>query len=96
MFISKESYRYGEFKNAFLYSVQKPHLPVRDGNYPGSCKLVYVREQKLRKTESTCRHGTVFAPKKCLYQKEATGMESTKMHSSSQLPVRIGKLLRLM
>ena len=38
----------------------------------------------LRKSGSTFRHGTVFAPKQCLYQKEATGMESQKMHSSSR------------
>ena len=31
MFISKGSYRYGESKNAFLLSVQKLYLPVRDG-----------------------------------------------------------------
>ena len=38
----------------------------------------------LRKFRSTFRHGTVFAPKRCLYQKEAIGMESPKMHSSHQ------------
>ena len=46
---------------------------------------LYMFENKnLRKSESTCRHGTVFAPKECFYQKEPTGMESTKMHSSSR------------
>ena len=35
----------------------------------------------LRKCGSTFCHGTVFAPKQRLYQKEATGMESPKMHS---------------
>ena len=34
MFLSKGSYRYGESKNGFLYSVQKPHLPVRDCKLP--------------------------------------------------------------
>ena len=34
IFISKGIYRYGANKNAFLYSVQKPHLPVRDGKLP--------------------------------------------------------------
>ena len=29
---------------------------------------------KLRKLGRTCRHGTVLAPRKYLYQKEATGM----------------------
>ena len=38
----------------------------------------------LRKSESTFRHGTIFAPKQCLYQKEATCMESSKMHYSSR------------
>ena len=38
----------------------------------------------LRKCGSTFRHGTVFALKQCLYQKEATGMEILKMHSSSR------------
>ena len=37
----------------------------------------------LRKSGSTFRHDTVFAPKQCLYQKEATDMDSPKMHSSS-------------
>ena len=31
---------------------------------------------------STFHHGTMFAPKQFLYQKEATGMEYTKMYSS--------------
>ena len=38
----------------------------------------------LRKSWSTFRHGTVFAPKQYFYQKEATGMESPKMSSSNQ------------
>ena len=38
--------------------------------------------ENLRKSGSTFCHVTVFAPKQCLYQKEATGMESPKMYSS--------------
>ena len=38
----------------------------------------------LKKSRSTFRHGTVFAPKQCLNQKKATGMESPKMHLSSR------------
>ena len=38
----------------------------------------------LRKSGSTFRHGTVFAPNLYLYQNEATGMESPKMYSSSR------------
>ena len=37
----------------------------------------------LRKFGSTYPHGTVFATKQCLYQKEATGMERPKMYSPS-------------
>ena len=37
---------------------------------------------KLRKLGRTYRHGTVFAPRKYLYQKEATGMERPEMYSS--------------
>ena len=42
----------------------------------------------LRKSGSTFSHGTVFAPKQCLYQTEATGMESPKMHSSCRCKTR--------
>ena len=38
----------------------------------------------LWKSGSTFRHGTVFAPKQSLYQKEASGMESPKMHFSTR------------
>ena len=54
-------------------------------NYPVSFKPVQGRERKiLRKSESTFRHGTVFAPKECFYEEEDTGMESPKMYSSSR------------
>ena len=36
----------------------------------------------LRKSGSTFGHGTLLSPKQCLYQKEATGMESPKIYSS--------------
>ena len=34
----------------------------------------------LLKSGSIICHGTVFPPKQCLYQKQATGMESPKMY----------------
>ena len=37
----------------------------------------------LRKSGSTFSHGTVFTPKQCLYQKEATGIENQKMFSTN-------------
>ena len=43
----------------------------------------YMAENvNLRKSGTTFRHGTVFASMQCFYQKEATGMEIPKMHSS--------------
>ena len=45
----------------------------------------YIPENgNLQKFGSTFRHGTVFAPKQCSYQIEATGLKSPKMYSSSQ------------
>ena len=38
----------------------------------------------LRKSGCTFYHGTVFAPKECLYQMEATAMERPKIDSSHQ------------
>ena len=51
-------------------------------NYHVSCNQVQDRERKF--VEIRFYYGTVIAPKQCLYQKEATGMESAKMHSSSR------------
>ena len=42
----------------------------------------------LQKSGSTFCHGTVFAPMQCLYQKEATGMESPKLYSSTLCKIR--------
>ena len=36
--------------------------------------------RNMRNFGPTNPHGTVFVPKQCLYQKEATGMESSKMY----------------
>ena len=59
-----------------------------------------AQDGKLRKLERTYLHGTVFAPRKYLYQKEANGMERPEMYSASRcnnptLPVRSVKILRL-
>ena len=39
---------------------------------------------KFGKLGRTCGHGSVFAPRKYLYQKEATGMERPEMYSVSR------------
>ena len=59
-------------------------VPTCSGLQTTPCQASqYTAENRnLRKSWSTFRHGTVFPPKQCLYQKEATGMESPKMHSS--------------
>ena len=44
-------------------------------NYPVSCNY-WDENGNLKKSRCTFPHGTMFAPKQCLYQKEATGMES--------------------
>ena len=51
--------------------------PVHGGQYT-------TENGNLRKFRSTYRYGTVFAPKQCLYQKEAKGMESPKIFFTHQ------------
>ena len=43
-----------------------------------------AENRNFRISESTFFHGTVFAPKQCSHQKEATSMESPKMYSYSR------------
>ena len=43
-----------------------------------------AQNSKLRKLGRTYRHDTVFAPRKNLCQKEATGMERPEMYSASR------------
>ena len=50
---------------------------------PSHVRQYRAENGNLRKFGSTFRHGTVFAPKQCSYQKEATGMKCPKMYSSS-------------
>ena len=79
MFISKGSYGCGEPKNVIALSVQQTHWPLR------TCKLHGFMHRRIYPTMeiweiwATHRHGTVFAPRQCLYQKEATGVGSLKM-----------------
>ena len=51
---------------------------------PSQVTQYWAENEDLEKYGSTFRHGTMFAPIQCLYQKEATGMESPKMLSSSR------------
>ena len=45
---------------------------------PSGVSEYSVEKGNLRKSGSTLSHGTIFALKQYLYQKEATGMESRK------------------
>ena len=68
-------------------------IPLVDGDTPLTCvgrkttRLIggQYRSQSInfRKLGLTYRHGTVFAPRKSLHQKEATCMESPEMYSTS-------------
>ena len=61
--------------------MEQPHLPARAIKIPrlegGS---IGPRTESLGKLGRTYGHGTVFAPRKYLHQKEATGMERPEMY----------------
>ena len=52
--------------------------------YPVLREAVLDQNGKLTKLGRTYRHGTVFVPRKYLYQQEATGMERPEMYSASR------------
>ena len=56
-------------------------------NYPISWGY-RAQNGNMRKFEPTYPHGTAFVPKQCLYQKEATGMESSKLYRPSRCRFR--------
>ena len=53
-------------------------------NTPSRGRQYRAHNGKLGKLGRTDGHGTVFAPRKYLHQKEATGMESPEMYSVSR------------
>ena len=65
--------------------MEQHHLPARAIKIPrlegGS---IGPRTESLGKLGRTYGHGTVFAPRKYLHQKEATGMERPEMYSASR------------
>ena len=76
-----------------VWRVQKC-IPLAGGNTtltsagrkttPSHVSQYRAENRNLRKFGSSFRHASVFAPKQCLYQNETTGMESSKMYSSSR------------
>ena len=70
-----------------MYSARPCNNPTnlcRPSKYPVSRETVWAQNGKLPKFGRTYRHRTVFAPRKHLYQKEATGMERLEMYSASR------------
>ena len=53
-------------------------------NTPSRGRQYSAKYGKLHKLGRTYGHGTVFAPRKYLYQKEATGIERPEMYSVSR------------
>ena len=51
---------------------------------PSRGRRYMVQNEKLPKFRRTYRHGTVFAPRKYLFQKEATCTERPEMYSASR------------
>ena len=84
-------------RNLQAWRVQKCTAIVGAGNVPtnvGPQTTPFHREQyraqngKMRKFEPTNPPCTAYAPNQWLYQKEATGMESSKMYCPSQCRYR--------
>ena len=84
MFISKEARVMESPKMYSLSRCKKPTYLCGYANYLFSCKAAQAENGNLGKSGPTFRHGTGFAPKQCLYQKEARAMEIPKMYSLSR------------
>ena len=66
--MSKGSYKEGELKNVNTDLVQEARKPVRVGKVTGFMHRRIGSAMEI--CGATYRHGTVFAPKQCLYQKK--------------------------
>ena len=61
------------------------------GNNPVSCTAYTAVNGNLGNIEAVENNDTAFAPKQCLYQKVAVGLESSKLHSPSRCNKRTGR-----
>ena len=61
-----------------------PLTCVGRNNTPSRGRQHRAQNGKFGKMGRTYRHAAVFAPRKYLYQKEATGMERPEMYSATQ------------
>ena len=70
-----------------MYSASRCNNPTYlcgPSKYSVSMEAIWSQNGNLCKFGRTYRHGTVFAPRKYLYQTKATGMERPEMYSSSR------------
>ena len=67
-----------------LFGVITPLNCAGRHNTPSRGRQYRAQKGKFGKLGRTYSHGTVFAPRKYLYQKEATGTERPEMYSVSQ------------
>ena len=67
-----------------LVGAKTPLTCANRQNTPSRLVRYRAKTGKLRKFRRTYRHGTVFAPRQYLYQKQATGMERPVMYSASR------------
>ena len=75
-------------------NIYQKYIPLVGGIIPLNCagrhntpsrgRQYRAQKGKFGKFGWTYGHGTVFAPRKFLYQKEATGMERPEMYSVSR------------
>ena len=72
-----------------LVGADMSHSPVRGRKLPRVIGEQYrVHQGNMRNFGPTNTHGTASAPMQWLYQKEATGMESSKMYCPSRCRCR--------
>ena len=85
IFLSKGRYGYGETRKCIPLVGAKTRLTCAGRETTSSQGNRYRPENgNLPKLGSTYRHGTVFAPRQYLYQKEDKGVEKPEMYSSSR------------
>ena len=71
-------------KCILLVGAMAPRTSAGRENIPSPGSHYRAQNGKLRKLGRTNRHGTVFAQRQYLYQKQATGMERSEMYSASR------------
>ena len=92
MVISKGSYGHGEFKMYCPSRCRYRTYHCVEAKYPVSWGQYRAQNGNMRNFGPTNPNGTAFVLKEWLYQKEATGMESSKMYCPSRCRYRTDQL----